>query len=264
MTLFKLHDNDEILKSKGAIEISSLDLSEIEKLNQNGYGIFWVLNDFNGARKKENLTHINFWFCDIDGGNKTSQIEKIKSLNIVPTWVIETKNGYHCYWAVNGKASLENFEKIEKGIIKKLNGDKHCVDPLRLLRAPGYYHMKNPKDPFFVNFVEELNTDATYTEEQMLFYFEDEEKSIYNKIKIHYNNKNEFLKEDKWEQIFKISEIVKGCRNSMLARYTFWLIDEGLNDSDISYIINGINQKTVSPLSQHEINTILRSKGVRA
>ena len=68
-------------------------------------------------------------------------------------YVVETKKGYHCYWGVKGSATLENFTMIEEKLIELLKGDKHCKDPLRLLRCPGYYHMKYPVHPFLCQIV---------------------------------------------------------------------------------------------------------------
>lgn len=267
MAIFALHDYDDKLKAKGAIDLTKfvLDASRTRDDctigNRKGYGIFWVVNDFEGARKKENLKKINYWFCDIDSGSKEEQKKRIDDLLIPPSFVIETKNGYHCYWGVEGDASLENFEKIEEELIKLLDGDKHCKDPLRLLRCPGYYHMKQPAHPFFIDFVDGLGSNRTYTEGQMLNWLCKDNKEP-EKIKLKYigGDKSDFLDENKWEKIFKPSEIYKGNRNGMLTRYTFWLKDEGLSSREIEYIIRGINNKLTEPLPERELNQLLRSK----
>ncbi len=254
---YALHDSEPVMKSYGAIEIG---LKSLEDYNRKGFGIFWVLNEFEGARKKENLKKINFWFCDLDGGNKPEQMKRIKALLIPPSLMTETKNGYHCYFAVEGEATIENFERIQRGIAERLNGDKHCLDVLRLLRAPGYYHLKNPNEPFFVNFVPDNCSDRFYTEKQMLTYFSPvgDKRSRYKKPATADNSV--FLDDSKWERIFKPQELYKGCRNSKLAQFTFWMRDEGLNRDEISYIINGLNQRLSSPLPQREVDTILRTK----
>ena len=271
MAVFALHDYDDKLKAKGAIDITKYihDLKRMDDVaeigNKKGYGIFWVVNDFEGARKKENLKKINFWYCDIDGGDKVAQMKKINKLRIPPSFVIETKNGYHCYWGVEGEATLENFEKIEIAICEMLDGDIHCKDVLRLLRCPGYYHMKNPKEPFMVHIVDGVGTDKAYTEKMMMSYFvreQEEQKKNIKPVRFK-NDKKDFLDENKWEKIFKISELVKGNRNSKLTQYTFWLIDEGLSNQEIVYIIEGINKKCIDPLSDSEVRQILRTKGVR-
>lgn len=268
MAIFALHDYDEELKKKGAIDITK-HIHNLKRLeddatrgNRKGYGIFWVLNDFEGARKKENLKKINYWFCDIDNGSKEEQLKRIKALLIQPSFVVETKNGYHCYWAVKGSASIENFERIEEALIRLLDGDVHCKDPLRLLRCPGYYHMKQPAHPFLVDFVEGLGSNKEYTEKQMLdaFCYKKDDTKPLPIPKIYISNKSDFLDENKWEKIFKISDIYKGNRNGTLTRYTFWLKDEGFSASEIRYVIEGINNKLIDPLPKRELEQLLRSK----
>lgn len=265
MALFALHDYDPKLKERGAIDITKkyLDIKQIEDIaqrgNRKGYGIFWVVNDFKGARKKENLTKINYWFCDIDEGSKEEQLKRIEALSIPPSFVVETQKGYHCYWGVNGSATLENFTKIEERLIELLKGDKACKDPLRLLRAPYYYHMKNPAKPFLVHIVEGLGSEKDYTEGQM-FNWLCREKQPPKTVKRFNSKKSDFLDETKWEKIFKISDIYNGNRNGTLTRYTFWLKDEGLASDEIEYIIRGINNKLIEPLPDRELNALLRSK----
>lgn len=270
MAIIALHDSDERLKTKWqAMDITDKikDLSILEdtatRANKKGYGIFWVVNDFEGARKKENLTKINYWYCDIDGGDKKSQMEKIDGLQLPPTFIVETKNGYHCYWAVKGEASIDNFEAIEIAIVERLGGDIHCKDVLRMLRCPGYYHMKDPENPFFCDIVWDAGSNQSYTEEQMINYFLRNKRNNDKIIKFKPDikcDKNDFLDKNKWERIFKISSLYKGCRNSKLAQYTFWMRDEGLTSSEIEYVINGINDSMSDPLSKSEVASILRGK----
>ena len=267
VAIFALHDFNEKLKSKGAIDITKryfnpeLYEDDAARGNRKGYGIFWVVNDFEGARKKENLKKINYWFCDIDDGTKEEQRKRIEDLLIPPTFVIETKNGYHCYWGVSGTATLDNFEKIEQGLITLLNGDKHCKDPLRLLRCPMYYHMKNPAKPFLVDYVQELGSDKEYTELQMLNWLCRDTKKELPKIENKYKgSKSDFLDENKWERIFKMSDIYKGNRNGTFTRYTFWLKDEGLTAQEIEYVIRGLNSKILEPLPERELYQLLRTK----
>lgn len=263
VAFYALHDSDIRLKEKGAIKITK---DELDEYNEKGYGVYWVFNEFEGARKKENLIKINQWFCDIDGGDKKSQMDRINALMIPPSFIIETKNGYHCYWSVKGNASLENFEKIQQALVERLGGDRHCTDVLRMLRIPCYKHQKNPKEPFVVTLLDNIGSDKDYTESQMLAYFVKEPvktKEMTSFKKFYKNGKNDFLDESKWERIFKLSNIYPGNRNGTFAKYIFWLKDEGLSNAEINHIINGLNQQITNPLPQREINTLLYSKGIR-
>ena len=249
---YALHDYDSELKKYGAFEIRP---DEQIKYNKLGYGIYWTLNEYNGNRVAKNITKINYWICDIDDGTKEQQIKNIKELLLKPTMIIETKRGYQCYWKAKN-ASITNYKKIEKRIIKALNGDKNCTDPVRLMRVPYYYHQKDKNNPFYIDCVEENNKE--YTEEKMLYCFEplEEENKPIKKYEI---SNSEYTNPDNWERIFKISNIVKGSRNS----YLFWIInrlkDNNCSETDIQHIIRGINSKILDPLEDSEIRALLRN-----
>ena len=253
MRIYALHDSDSELKKQGAFEIKE---EETEKYNNLGYGIFWTLNEYDGRRKAKNITKINYWIADIDNGTKEEQMSKIKELVLKPSMIIESKNGFHCYWKATN-ATIDNYAKIERGIIQKLNADKACKDPVRLLRMPYFYHKKDINNPFLVEIVEENSKE--YTEDKMLFVYEIKKP---NKKPINYTGDKEcFLDESQWDRLFRINQIKQGERNNTLAKYIFWLKDLGFC-SEISYIINGINQRLYNPLEQWEVDSMLKSKGV--
>jgi len=251
--IYALHDYDLTLKQRGAFAIS---IKEAVGLNEKGYGIYHTVNLFSGARKKENLARIRYWIADIDVGDKKEQMENINKLTFYPSMIIETKKGYHCYWQALD-ATVENYQKIEQGIIRKLKADEGCKDVSRILRSPGYNHMKDPKEPFKIN--EVGGNEADYREKEMLYAFPIEVK---NNHKYSYNKKSdkaEFLNPDNWNRIFGLDRITNGNRNNELARITFWLKDEGLTASEIENVIKGINQR-IDPLPEREINSILKGK----
>lgn len=162
--LFALHDSDETLRrTHGAREVSQ---AEAERLNAEGYGVFWVPNRFEGRRVQANLKEIRYWFAEIDSGTKAEQLARLRKSPLIPSMVVESRRGYHAFWKVRGQASPEHWKRIERGLVRVLKGDPKATDLLRLLRAPGFNHVKDPANPFLVQVVWTL--DAAYSEEQML------------------------------------------------------------------------------------------------
>jgi hypothetical protein len=78
---------------------------------------------------------------------------------------VESKRSYQLYWAAKD-ATQEGWYRVERGIVRALGADPKAIDPLRLLRAPGYYHWKDAEDPFLVT--EVWRTNAVYSEAQAL------------------------------------------------------------------------------------------------
>ena len=252
--LFALHDSDTELRKFGSFEV---DFQRAKELNKQGYGIFLTFNDFTGARKKTNLQKINYWACDIDEGSKEEQMQRIKALLFQPTIIVESNKGFHCYWkARNGV--IQDYERIANGIAYKLKADKACKDPLRLLRMPNYYHMKNPNKPFLVKVIEKNKNE--YTNEEMKFYFSIQKKRL-RPIKIT-GDKSKYFDEKNWESYFKISRICKGNRNNRLYYVVRRCEDLGLSNSETEYIVKSINNKITESLSENEVNQILRGRRI--
>lgn len=249
---YVLHDSDPELKKKGAIPVEK---SEFEKYNRQGYGCFWTPNDFNGARKAENLSRINYWLADIDADEKPEQLKRIESLPLYPSVIIETKKGYHCYWRAED-ATIDRYRDIECGLIQRLKSDPACKDVCRLLRYPNYYHLKDPKNPFLVRCL--YKSATTYAEREMLLAYE-LPRPIYRHIEYEGDHKD-MLNPDCWDKIFRLNQAMAEGRNNFLTRVTFWLKDSGFDRGTIERTIYNMNSRISTPLDDWEVRSILRNK----
>lgn len=118
-------------------------LPSLAKLNSEGAGIFYTVNatDLKG-RRLENIIGIRSVFVDLDGAS----LEPILSSPLEPHAIVESSPGrYHAYWIVEG-VTLAEFSNIQKLLAEKFNGDKAVHDLPRLMRLPGFFHLK--KTPF--------------------------------------------------------------------------------------------------------------------
>jgi len=152
-----------------------VSFQEAMRLNESGnFGIFRPVNEFDGPRKIIHLKRIKAWHVDMDG-NKGEQLLKIKDSPIYPSRVVESKNGYHLYF--NAKdAVLEHHAEIMKGLVHHFGGDERAKMVTVLLREPGFYHKKDPSNPFKVR--EIFNLNVQYTERDMLYFFPVPRKGI--------------------------------------------------------------------------------------
>lgn len=150
-----------------AVEVSK---TGAELANGRGAGIFHVVNSFEGPRRLARmLSQIQFWFCETDSGPKEVQLDRLKSGPLWPHVIVESRRGYHSYWRA-ANPSVENWKSVVRwGLVPFFGADPAATDPLRLLRAPGFWHLKDPVNPFLVKTVWEM--PGTYTEQQMLTAF---------------------------------------------------------------------------------------------
>ena len=120
---------------------------ELHDLNARGAGVYFTPNPCEGGRKEENLTGIEWVFVDMDDGTKDEMMTRINSTPVMPDMIVESNNGYHLYWKL--KCDKDEFRAVVRGLIKFFNGDEACKDPNRVLRIPGFKHMKG--EPYMIN-----------------------------------------------------------------------------------------------------------------
>lgn len=138
----------------------------LEEANKKGAGIFFSVNWFDEEdRKKDKVTTINAWICDIDGIDKEFQKQLIELCPLKPSLIVESKNWFHLYRFAND-GTKENREKICCGVRNFFDGDPNAITIERVLRLPWFEHCKDPNNRFLCKIYD--YNGATYTEEQML------------------------------------------------------------------------------------------------
>ncbi|WP_041423890.1 CHC2 zinc finger domain-containing protein [Thermosediminibacter oceani] len=150
------------IKKSGKFE----DLKEeLGKLNEDGFNIYFVVNS--GGFKDSEINKINAVFIDLDAGKdldlsmidsfKQIKLEEIHNFDFKPSYIIETKNGLHVYWLIEEGVSIEEFRECEELLINYFNADPQVKNPARLMRLPGFYHVKDVNNPFLVKIIEDNN-----------------------------------------------------------------------------------------------------------
>jgi len=139
-------------KLRGTIEET---WSELEHLNDLGAGVFVMVNTTDGnGQKTENVTKVRAVFADTDG----APIEPIVSA-LKPHVVVETSPGkYHAYFRVED-CSCEEFFSIQQAIAEKFGADTSVCDLPRVMRLPGFYHLKG--EPYLTR-ITEFNKTPRY------------------------------------------------------------------------------------------------------
>ncbi len=132
-----------------------------DDLNIKGYEAYFTVNGFAGQvdAKKDQCTSINSFFIDIDGRKDLNELEEIKK-RLAPTYILETKNGYHLYWlldeAINKsdltpeewEAAIARWERVEQSIVTTLKADPVVKDLTRIMRIPDTYYWKKSGDAY--------------------------------------------------------------------------------------------------------------------
>ena len=115
----------------------------LEELNALGAAIYVMVNECVGQRKKDNVSRIRGVHGDFDG--VPEEVLAAVRARLQPTIEVQTSDprNVHFYWLLSEGEELdtETAEAIHRHLVE-LGADKAAVDVSRLLRLPGFRHMK--------------------------------------------------------------------------------------------------------------------------
>lgn len=158
--LYRMHDSEP----NGVFLVSSKE--EAQHWNARGHGIFVSVNTFRDAvRRKDHLEKINAWAIDMDAGSKLDQRSRLHRSPLVPSYIVETKRGYQAWWFAKDAREITYNAIVLERLVPFFGADKNARDICRILRKPGYLHLKDPKEPFPISTA--WRHSVTYTERQI-------------------------------------------------------------------------------------------------
>lgn len=118
-------------------------LPELHALNDQGAAIYIAVNQFDGPRKIDNLRKVRGVHADLDGATD-EQMKKLRA-TLPPTIAVQssTTEKQHWYWLLSEGETLDaDSAKAINQTLACLGADPAAVDVARLLRLPGFRHMK--------------------------------------------------------------------------------------------------------------------------
>jgi len=157
-------------------KISSMNhtnqLAEAIKANyeKNSDVYFYV----NGGRKLYAIHNFTCCFCDMDAGRddqgkyfkpsivmqkKKQFLKTINEFPVAPSWVVDTRNGYQCYWIFD-KQSAKIIGKnktfwngLQKKLVNYFGGDPRAIKANQIYRVPYTWWRKcwEGKQPYFTS-----------------------------------------------------------------------------------------------------------------
>lgn len=223
------------------------------------------------GRKKENVTSVRALFVELDhGGLSQSHIQEFQTA-FRPSIIIESSPGkLHAYWLLaSGSCPLEKFSAVQQLLQARfvnLRAGKEAKDLPRVLRLPGFLHLKDLNSPFVVtlhhcepsliydpqSIFECLGIDEDFVKK---FQESPDQKSLQNKsvspeIAQSVSRKHgEFL------------GAASGLRNESMYHYCLVHLFQhrGLNPLEALAICKDANQKNNPPLDPSELESIVQS-----
>lgn len=165
-TFDDLKDSKRASLIRGLIGTLDQHFEELVQLNNKGAGVFVTVNRTEGSKRNaKSIVKIRAVFADKDDGD-------FNGLPLDPSILVQTKNGQHAYW-ITDEVSTADFTTMQKQIINTLKTDISIHDLPRVMRLPGFYHRKDPNDPFFISIIK--NSGTYYSAAQIFTAFPKEE-----------------------------------------------------------------------------------------
>lgn len=111
----------------------------------------------NGGRKMYAINEFTSCFCDMDAGRdnegkyfkpsvvmqkKRRFLNKINNFPVAPTWVVDTRNGYQCYWIFDDHSrklvgrNRTYWNGLQKKLVNYFGGDPRAIKANQIYRVP--------------------------------------------------------------------------------------------------------------------------------
>jgi hypothetical protein len=202
----------------------------LEDLNQAGYDIFVTINETDGKDiKGANITRVRALFADFDG----SPLSNLDRIPLKPSFTVDTSPGkYHAYWLIDD-CPLDQFKPMQQKLAKILDSDPAVCDLGRIMRVPGFYHLKG--DPFVVT--------IDCPEQVNRYSFADMKNALSRLAPINEMTARYSLK----------MGCAEGSRNTALTSLAGGLIHDCLSDAAAIQALMDWNTRNTPPLPDEEI-----------
>lgn len=148
---FQTFDDNKQRKDQSLARVFNGSLDEhwstLVKLNLQGAGIFVTVNATDGeGRKRENIVRLRAIFQEADRNNTPLP-------PLEPHIEVESSPGkHHRYWLIDESTAptTTDWQSSQNRMVSDFGSDPNAKDVSRVLRLPGFHHLKNPDQPHLV------------------------------------------------------------------------------------------------------------------
>ncbi len=130
----------------------------LEAYQAHGYGSYLVVNG--GGHKDSDVRHGRAIYCEWDDRPKQEQWLEVERLEFPkPTFVVETRKSLHFYWTTEKPLAVRAWsvnpsdkapgpwKELQLRLIAYTQSDKTLINPSRLMRLAGSWHIKIGEEP---------------------------------------------------------------------------------------------------------------------
>lgn len=127
--------------------------AELIQWQNDGRGIFAIVNQTDGlGREIQNVNAVRAQYIDLDDVTQSALwYQQAMDWALKPHFTVwSSPNKYHIYWLVEPYVPGDVFGDIQRRLIATFASDPTIFDAPRVLRVPGFYHLKDPANPHLI------------------------------------------------------------------------------------------------------------------
>ncbi len=129
-----------IRKNKEPVVYSD-GLAQLSELNQQGRGIYFVVNP--GGERDKAITEARSLFWESDNKTKAEQLQQVRTCGLPVGAIVETHKSIHCYSPLASPLQdLSQWTQLQERLIQRMDSDPAIRNNSRLMRLPGFDHVR--------------------------------------------------------------------------------------------------------------------------
>jgi phage/plasmid-associated DNA primase len=135
--------------------------------NRQGAGVFLVINAGSHGEpvhRDADVAEIRSLFVDDDSG----QLDPT-TISPPPSIVVKTRQGCHVYWLLEPGEPITAFRPAQARLIHYNGTDKRIINESRVMRLPGFFHVKDADAPLMIR--ARLEPDRRYTMAEVIKFY---------------------------------------------------------------------------------------------
>lgn len=144
----------------------NLPWAELEELQDQGYGIYFVVNG--GGNADKDVGTAKALFFEWDDIPIVEQISKWKTLNLPePTMQISTRKSIHNYYKL-AECPIAEWIEVQSSLLRFTKSDLKLKNPSRVMRLAGCWHIKQGEQPILCELIDQSKTALTIAQMRLI------------------------------------------------------------------------------------------------
>jgi len=163
---FFYHSLDPRKNNDAGRKESQVNWKQIEHWQNNGRGVYVVVNGASGGHTDADIKECRAIFCEWDDLELAKQFERWQQIGFLePTFTVYSGDkSMQPYWVFNEPITVPQWRELQELLIEVMEADKSNKNPSRVFRLAGGWHIKPGREPVKSEIVQDSAIRYSYQE----------------------------------------------------------------------------------------------------